>query len=141
MLIWLGILPLSEICRLIILFRIVLRFNISFTSGRLRGFLFYAQVIDVLGICAVNPKSKHTLWTTKTTKASVFIYHFFNLDFSHLDSLSFCLWEGATTLDIIAVKYITIVLAFVLVVSECKYLWKVEVLFKQTTTKTVSYTW
>ena len=108
---------LSEICILMILFTVILSFNISFTSGRLNGFLFYAQIIDVLGICAVNPKSKHTLWTTKTTRASVFIYHFLNLDFFHLDSLSFCLWEGATTLDIVAVKYLTIVVAFALVVS------------------------
>ena len=105
---------LSEIFTLILLFIIILCFNISFTTGTLNGFVFYAQIIDVLRVATGYQRSNYIQWTTVIAKASIFIYHFFNLNFFHLDSLSFCLWEGATTLDIITMKYLTIVLAFAL---------------------------
>jgi len=44
-----------------------------------------------------------------------FAYRFFNLDFFGITPLSFCLWQGATTLDILAFKYITITYALLLV--------------------------
>ena len=108
---------LSEVLTLTILFVVVLSFNISFTSGALNGFLFYAQIIDILCISAVKHKSNYPFWTIMTTKASIFAYNFFNLNFFHLDTLSFCMWEGATTLSIIVLKYLTIVIAFLLVIG------------------------
>ena len=107
---------LSEILILIIIFGVILSFNISFTSGTLNGFMFYAQIIDILSVSAVKHKSNYPFWTIITTKVSIFTYNYFNLNFFHLDTISFCLWEGATTLDIIAMKYLTIVFAFFLVI-------------------------
>ena len=103
---------LSEILTLTLIFAVILYFNISFTTGALNGFIFYAQIIDVLSVTATNNGNN---WTTSITKAAIFIYHFLNLDFFYHDSLSFCLWKGATTLDTITMKYLTIVLAFILV--------------------------
>ena len=104
---------LSEAFTLMLLFTFVLCFNISFTRGALNGFIFYAQTIEILG--SSSGTKLGPFWTIPLTRASIFIYHFLNLDFFYLDSLSFCLWEGATTLDIITIKYLTIVLAFALV--------------------------
>ena len=108
---------MSEVLPLTIIFAIVLSFNISFTSGGLNGFLFYAQIIDILCISAIKHKSNYPLWTILITKAAIFTYNFFNLNFFHLDTLSFCIWKGATTLSIIVLKYLTIVIAFLLVVG------------------------
>ena len=107
----------SEVCTLLVLFAIALYFNISFTSGMLNGFLFYAQIIDILIVPEELQENNYPSWNIMTLKTSIFLYHFFNLDFFHLDALSFCLWEGARTLDIIAMKYLTIVLSFVLVIG------------------------
>ena len=106
---------LSEVFTLTLLFAVILCFNISFTTGALNGFIFYAQIVEILGSSSDNTLGPS--WTISMTRISIFIYHFLNLDFFYLDSLSFCLWEGATTLDIIAIKYLTIVLAFALVLG------------------------
>ena len=37
------------------------------------------------------------------------IYKFFNLDFFSIEALSFCLWKGATVLDVLAFKYVTVI--------------------------------
>ena len=108
---------LSELLPLSVLFAIILKFNISFTSGTLNGFLFYAQVIDTLYTGTLNHAEYYSDGTHKMIKASVFVYRFFNLNFFSLDSLSFCLWEGASTLDIIIIKFATIAFAFCLVLS------------------------
>lgn len=108
---------LSELLPLSALFAIILKFNISFTSGTLNGFLFYAQVVDTLYTGTLNHAEYYSDWTFKMIKTSVFVYRFFNLNFFTLDSLSFCLWEGASTLDIITIKFATIAFAFFLVLS------------------------
>ena len=49
------------------------------------------------------------------TSAYLFIYRMFNLNFFTLDQLSFCLWKGANTLDVLAIKYVTIIYSLLLV--------------------------
>ena len=103
---------LSEILPLTILFIVIITCNISFTSGTVSGFILYAQILDSLAInfnIAEVPKMLREFHQ--------FIYTMFNLNFFSLDSLSFCLWKGATTLDIIAFKYVTIVYALLLILA------------------------
>ena len=99
-----------------IIFIIVMIFNINFTSGAINGFLFFAQVLDTLAVDANGtvdlPKGVYLL-----TQVYQFIYRFFNLEFFGIDSLSFCLWKGATTLDILTFKYVTVAYDLVLVVA------------------------
>ena len=104
---------LSEVLPLTLLFIGILFMNISFTSGAVNGFILFAQVIDLLyvdayGLSAIEQGS----WFVSIYQ---FIYGFFNLDFFSGELLSFCLWKGATVLDVLIFKYITTVFAVVLV--------------------------
>ena len=104
---------LSELLPLTLLFIAILVMNISFTSGAVNGFILFAQVIDLLFIGANGLTTFHQAsWLVPTYQ---FIYGFFNLDFFSGEFLSFCLWEGATVLDVLIFKYITTVFAVVLV--------------------------
>ena len=105
---------ISELLPLTILFLIVIFLNIRFTSGSVNGFILFAQVMDSLSIDA-NGAIRFPPAINFLTHCHRFIYRFFNLDFFSTDGLSFCLWEGATVLDAMAMKYVTIVYAFVLV--------------------------
>ena len=106
---------LSELVPLTLLFLTVMIFNISFTSGAANGFIFFAQIISSLSITAegfIRLQKRLDL----LTRTFSFLYYFFNFDFFGIDGLSFCLWKGATTLDILAFKYVTVVYALVLVI-------------------------
>ena len=102
---------LSELLPLTLLFIAILVMNISFTSGAVNGFILFAQVIDLLYIDALDNTEQNS-WFASIYQ---FIYGFFNLDLFSGESLSFCLWEGATVLDVLIFKYITTVFAVVLV--------------------------
>ena len=107
---------LSELLPVTLLFLIIILFRIQLTSGALNGFILFVQVIDVMLVDANG-----YILTKKQIfgfmKAYRFIYRMFNLEFFTLDELSFCIWQGATTMDVLAVKYITIVYALLLVVA------------------------
>ena len=45
------------------------------------------------------------------------IYGFFNLDYFDSESVLFCLWQGATALDMLAFKYVTVLYAVLLIVA------------------------
>lgn len=136
---------LSELLPLTVLFVLVVSFNINFSSGTLNGFILFAQVVDSLGIDAYGmlefqlSKSNGLYQLTEIYK---FIYRSLNLDFFTLDSLSFCLWEGATTLDLLIFKFVTVLYAFllillsVLIMNKCRLNPKCPRFFKMTTLKT-----
>ena len=105
---------ISELLPLTIVFLTVMFANISFTSGTMNGFILFAQMLDTL-ITDVNGIANIPRPVYILTEVHHFIYRFFNLDFFSIDSFSFCLWKGATTLDILAFKYVTITYALVLV--------------------------
>ena len=107
---------LSELVPLVIFFMTILFANISFTSGAVNGFILFAQIIDLLYI------DSHKFLTAYKAPFSLLgsiyqvIYGFFNLDFFSIEVLSFCLWRGATVLNILVFKYITTVSAILLIV-------------------------
>ena len=105
----------SELIPVTILFMVVVFFNIRLTSGAVNGFIFFIQFIDTMlidanGFIPVHPIINGFMLTYK------FVYRMFNLNFFTLDSLSFCLWKEASTLDVLAFKYVTIVYSLLLVV-------------------------
>ena len=106
---------LSELLPVTLLFLIIVLFRIQLTSGALNGFILFVQVIDVMLVDA-NGYIQTKKGIFGFMKAYRFIYRMFNLEFFTLDELSFCIWQGATTMDVLAVKYITIVYALLLVV-------------------------
>ena len=120
---------ISEIVPLTIVFLLVMIFNISLTSGAINGFVLFAQVADSIDISARGSIE----FTTAIEYLSLpyrLIYRLFNFDFFGLESLSFCFWESATTLDILAVKFATISYALFLVLSTVLILnsWKCKML-------------
>ena len=107
----------SELIPVTMVYVFIILLNISFTSGIANGFIFFAQVIDSLainanGINGLNPADEAF---TVFTQAYKCIYNSFNLEFFEIDEFSFCLWEGAGTLDVMAIKYVTMFYAFLLI--------------------------
>ena len=103
----------SELLPLIVFFIIVTVFNISFTSGAINSFILFAQLQDSLAIHD-NGVAHVYLANRYLISISEFAYRFFNFDFFSIEELSFCLWRGATTLDAMAFKYVTVVSGLIL---------------------------
>ena len=106
---------LSEIVPLVLLFAVIIIFNISFTNGNVNCFIFYAQILDVVDIDAKG-SIEFVSFIKNLQYVLKFIYRIFNLDFFSLEQLSFCLWKGATAIDMMIMKYATVGVALVLVV-------------------------
>ena len=106
---------LSNIIPLTILFVVIIIFNINFTSGNVNGFIFFAQILGSLEVHA-NDIIRFPSALKYMARVQNFVYRIFSLDFFSLESLSFCLWKGATVMDIMMIKYVTIGYAFALVV-------------------------
>ena len=105
---------LSEIVPVTILFLLVILFDIKLASGTLNAFIFYTQIFETLQINANN-------LIDFTREAGIFleilnfITSFFNLKFFAHSELSFCLFKGATSLNIIAFNYVTVIYSLLLV--------------------------
>ena len=105
---------MSEIIPVTLFFLTVLIWDIHLTTGFIQGFIFYSQLFDTLFISA----SGQIALEARTDNALIVLKFFlgiFNLNFFNHDRLSFCLWENASSLDMLAFKYVTIVYAFSLV--------------------------
>jgi hypothetical protein len=106
---------LSELVPVTVIFIIVLSFNLSFTSGAVNGFILYSQLLDSLDIHASGIVA---ISDTRIGKVALVLYGFFNLDLFGTGLFeSFCLWKGASALDMIAIKYVTIVYAILLIIA------------------------
>lgn len=105
----------SEILPLTIVFVIVIMLNVSFTSGAVNGLILYAQIFDSFVTNFHNivhfPKFVGVLIDGYRV-----VYTTSNLNYFSIEKLSFCLWKGATTLDVIAWQYVTILYALCLIV-------------------------
>ena len=111
---------LSELVPVTFVFISVLVLNISFTSGAINGFILFSQLLGSLDLDAsgiiILPKSiKDSISSWK--QVHKVLYGFLNLNFFNLDNLSFCLWKGASALDMLAFKYVTILFTLVLIVA------------------------
>lgn len=104
-----------EIIPVTVFFIVVMVFNIKFTDGAVSGFILFVQLSDTMLIKANGfiQLPNHVLVALDVYR---FITRIFNLNFFAVDSLSFCLWSKASTLDLLAFKYITILYASTLVV-------------------------
>ena len=105
---------LSELLPLTAFFLVVMYFDISFTSGAASGLIFFAQVTDSLSI-----SGDASIWLEppmyRLTTAYRFIYRFFNFDYFSNEVFAFCLIKGATALDMLAFKYVTVIYALMLI--------------------------
>ena len=100
---------LSEIIPIILFFLVVVIFDLTFTSGNIVGFLFFSQYFEPL------------ILPTDSTLLSIFqfpynlFYGIFNLGYFSGEYTAYCLWKHLDTLDIIAIKYISVIFSFALV--------------------------
>ena len=106
----------SEICPVTLIFLIIIFFNIKLTSGSVQGFILFTQLFDFLQITT----SQQVEFLNQASSALQFIrsiYRMLNLEpFTH-NKLSFCLYEGAKTVEILAIKYVTVFYSLLLVVT------------------------
>ncbi len=98
---------LSEVMPMIVLFAILIVFNLSLTSGNAVGLIFFAQYLNC------------TWYNSKFAKIFQSPYHIIygvlNFEFFEIHSLSFCFWPTTQIQDILVLKHVTILLGLVLV--------------------------
>ena len=116
---------MSEFVPLTILFFVITFFNISFTSGKINGFVFFAQVVVMFHVTA-NDFIKLPGGVGVLKRILHFFYSIFNLDMFMLDEFSFCLFKDATALDVIALNYVTLLYSFMLIIRAVFLLNKVN---------------
>ena len=84
-------------------------FDISLTSGYAYSIIFMLQMLQAtMRVTLVSGARYHNL---SFIEIAIMIYSTFNLDFFALEELSFCLWAGATALDMLVMKYVTVLFA------------------------------
>ena len=105
----------SDLLPLTLLFVVVLTFDISFTSGSINGFVFFAQVVEFMTIETSHMNGLKSV----LTYSYELVYGFFNVEFFSIQSndLAFCLWRGATAIDVMLVKYGTVMYALLLILA------------------------
>ena len=113
---------LSEILPVVALFTLIVVCNFSFTSGNVNGLILFSQVLDIVAIdfkdyeqesfqnLPLHFKMQHYLEHIYQG-----IYDIFNLDFFRFKELSFCIFRSAGVMPILAMKYVTTIFAFLLV--------------------------
>ena len=112
---------LTELLPVTVVFITVLVLNINFTSGAVNGFILFCQLInsmdiDASGVITINLPKEFRDTISYPTQVYQVIYGFFNLDFFNLETLSFCLWNGASALDMLAIKYVTVLYTLLLMI-------------------------
>ena len=107
---------LTELLPVTILFLVVIFFNISFTSGPLNGVVFFMQVVDTMKLDAENfIKIDPNVYTF--ARLYKFVYRIFTLRNFALEEFSFCLWRGASALDMLAFRYVTVIYSLFLIIA------------------------
>jgi hypothetical protein len=110
---------LSELAPMVILFALIVHFNISFTSGGICGLVFFSQMILTTPTDMEKIMFRHSNSTIQLFKdlqhGYTLVYSILNLDFLSIDALSFCLWQSASPMAILGFKYLTTILALILV--------------------------
>lgn len=110
---------LSEIFPIVILFTIVIHFNISFTAGGITGFVLFSQILVMtptdFGKVLYNDTTPAVKWLKAFQTGYTLIYNVFDFSFFSIDELSFCLWDGAGMMDALVVKYITTLFTLALI--------------------------
>ena len=105
---------LSDLLPLAILFTVILVLNISFTTGNANCFVLYGQLLGSLAFNR-NDAIEFSPAIKMIQDSVTFPYRSFNLNLFALESLSFCLWKGATFMGEMMMNYFTVGFALALV--------------------------
>ncbi len=104
---------LVDLVPTVILFLVLLSFDISLTSGAAYSVIFMMQQIHVSDIT----DRESIVFGRYQIAVEVVnaIYDFSDLEFLNMKQFSFCLFSGAQTMDILVMKYVSVVFAIMLV--------------------------
>ena len=108
---------LSELVPVTVVFITVLVLNINFTSGAVNGFILFSQLLVSFDLTGGGIISFPRQSLRNASQGYQIFYGFFNLEYFNSESLSFCLWKGASALDMLAMKYITILYTALLIIT------------------------
>ena len=106
---------IAEILPVTLVFLFLILLDIKLTSGGVSGFIFFAQMYE-----SINIKLESFIKNDISDRATAFhhiLYQLFNFDFLEINSLSFCLWKKAITLDILVLKYVVSLYALLLILG------------------------
>lgn len=106
---------LMEVIPVTAIFITVALFNVQLNSGSVTGLVLYYQLLDTMLINA-NDIITFPYGAFVLSEMHKLLSHMFNLNFLRIERLSFCLWKGASTLDIIAFQYFIILYALFMVI-------------------------
>ena len=104
---------LSEIIPVVVLFVVVIAFNIRLTSGSMNGFIFYSQMLHTIQIMLITSDTDLDIFSAVMYSTT---YGLLNFDFFNIEPLSFCLWKGSTVMDVLAFGYVTTTFSLCLVI-------------------------
>lgn len=104
---------LSTIIPFMVLFLVLTLLDTNFANGW-NGFILFAQVARTFSFYG-NGTIEYTNLQFKTLGWVLFIYRFLNMEFFYTSWTEFCIWEGATFMDIQMVKLGSILFCLVLV--------------------------
>lgn len=105
---------ITELLPVTSIFLAVTVFDIKLTSGSTFGLILYYQLLSTM-LMNANNIIKMSHLTYQFSKFHRLLSQMFNLNFFVHETMSFCLWKGATALDVIAFKYFTVVYALLMV--------------------------
>lgn len=102
---------LSELVPLTILFIVVICLNVTFTSGAAYSIVFFTQQLHIMemSIHGIIQFQNNIL-----VQVANFFYSILNLQFFNAEIFSFCLWKGATTMDALVMRLVSVAYALLL---------------------------
>ena len=103
---------IAELFPLLLLFAAIVIMKVRMTSGPMQSLILFAQMSTLIHSNQAINNIHHVL-----VRIHAGIVGVLSLDFLKFDELSFCLWEGATVLDNLLVRYLTTFSAFLLISS------------------------
>lgn len=102
----------SEVMPLYLFFLIIVCFQFNLSSGVAHNVTFFVQIVLLMNYKAISHENNpHTHVSTAVFRL---IFGPLNAAFFVEDNISFCLWNGATVLENLLFKYLTAILALIL---------------------------
>ena len=98
----------SELIPVTVIFLVILVFNISLTSGALYSFVFYIQILSRLDVTAFDSTTQ-TVFDVFQVLLGIFSFEIRNGEF--------CVIHTNSIMHMLAIKYLTLVYAFILVLT------------------------
>ena len=104
----------SELLPVTIIFLVILFFNIRITSGAVYSFVFYIQILSQLNLTAfktIHIEDRFTRYAVDVFQLVIGIFSF------EIQSGGFCIFQTDTIMNLLMIKYATLVYAFFLVLG------------------------